>query len=425
MVNVEDIKTAIVDREADLETRFREEKIVDREARAYAERLISKDAALVITGPRRCGKSILAFMLGSGKNFAYVNFEDERIAIRASELNKVLEAIYSLKGEVDLLIFDEIQNVPGWERFVSRLMGTKKIILTGSNATLLSKELATYLTGRHIDIMLFPFSFREFLDLKGFAYNVYKTFDRARIRNYFEEYIEIGGFPLAQKLGRIFLAENYKDIIERDVTQRYKVKHPAALKELAKYLISNVSNEISFNKIKNILGVKSSHTIKQYYSYLSNAYLIFMVERFSFKLKERILAPKKIYCIDNGIVSTVGFKISDNRGRAMENLVAVELLRKASKNKKFEVYYWKDYQQREVDFVIKNGKSVIGLVQTTAISSREEMDGRELGALVKASKELRCNNLLVITRDYEGEEKVGQKSIRFIPLWKWLILEPE
>lgn len=422
MASIEDIKNAIVDRESELKKKFQEEKIIERQSRKHAEAIISKDAALIITGPRRCGKSTLALMLGTSKKFGYVNFDDERMTMEASELNKVLEAIYSLKGDVDLLIFDEIQNIHGWEKFISRLIGTKEVVLTGSNARLLSRELATYLTGRHVDVVLLPFSFQEFLTFKDFEYNIYKTSDRAKIKNYLNEYLEIGGFPTAQKLGRVFLAENYKDIIERDVIQRYKIKNSAVFKELARYLISNASSEISFNRIKNIFGIKSPHTVKQYITYLSSAYLVFLVERFSFKLKQQSFAPKKIYCIDNGIISAVGFKTSSDRGKMMENLVAIELFRRASEAG-WEIYYWKDYQQKEVDFVIKDGKSIALLIQVTNISSKREIGERELDSLLRASEELRCNNLLVITYDYEDEEKISGKKIRFVPLWEWLIAQ--
>ncbi len=418
-----EIKTAIVDRENDLRKKFQEEHIIAREVFKTAQSLVSKDVALFISGPRRCGKSILAFMLGLDKKFAYVNFDDERLVLEASELNKVLEAIYSLKGDVDFFIFDEIQNISGWEKFISRLVQTKKIILTGSNARLLSSELSTHLTGRHVDLALYPFSFSEFLALKGLKYSLYNTLDVSNIKNHLEEYLEMGGFPLAYKLGRIFIAESYKDIIERDVLQRYNIKYPGVFKELTKYLVSNVSSEISFNQLKNILKIKSPHTVKNYVSYLSNVYLIFMLERFSFKLKEQMLAPKKVYCIDNGVVNTIGFKFSENRGKVMENLVAIELFRRASLNKKREVYYWKDHQQREVDFVIKEGRVISQLIQVTGISSKKEINQREIQALLRASEDLKCKNLLVITRDYEAEEFPGIKKVRFIPLWKWLLTE--
>ncbi|MGB9708012.1 MAG: ATP-binding protein [Candidatus Pacearchaeota archaeon] len=424
MINTEEIKTAIVEREEEIKQKFEREKIIEREGMEYVKRLISTDAALIITGVRRCGKSILAVMLGKGEKYGYVNFEDERLAIEANELNKVLEAIYSLKGDIDFLIFDEIQNINGWERFIARLIQNKKVVITGSNARLLSKELATYLTGRHVDFTLFPFSFKEFLEFKEFRPNIHLTRDIAKLKNYLKEYLKKGGFPLAYKIGNIFLIENYKDVIERDILQRYKIKYVKVLKDLTKYLISNISNEISYNQLKNIFKIKSVHTVKNYITYLQNSYLIFVLERFSFKLKEQMLAPKKIYCIDNGIADSVGFKFSENRGNFYENVVALQLFRKTCFDKKMEIYYWKDHQQNEVDFVIKR-KEVEQLIQVTLANSENEIKPRELKALLKASKELKCKNLLVITEDYEATKEQSwfgiKRKIKFMPLWKWLL----
>ncbi len=420
MANIEDIKSAIVDREEELIRKFQTEKIITREAQAKVQRLISSDTALIITGPRRCGKSILAYMLAQGKKSAYVNFDDERLRIEAIELNKVLEAIYSLKGETECIIFDEIQNINGWELFISRLLQTKKIIITGSNAHLLSKELATHLTGRHIDYSLFPFSFREFLRSKGITCGIYSTSDKVKVKSCFAEYIENGGFPLVQKIGRIFLAETYKDIIERDVLQRYRIRYATILKELAKYLISNATNEVSFNKLREILNVKSVHTVKDYTTYLQNTYLLFLLERFSYKLKEQMRAPRKVYCIDTGLAQMISFKTSENKGKLLENIVAIELF-KDMQNDDTELYYWKDHRQREVDFVIKEKNKIKQLIQVTDVSSKIELPERETASLIKAGEELRCKELLVLTRDYEANEMVGKKAIKFIPVWKWLI----
>lgn len=421
MANIEEIKSVIVEREEQMMQKIAEERMIERENASKIKAYLSKDVALIITGVRRCGKSTLAFMLGH-KNFGYVNFEDERLIIEAKELNKILEALYSLKKNVEVIILDEIQNIHGWERFVARLIGSKKIIITGSNARLLSRELATSLTGRHIDFVLFPFSFREFLQYNNFKPNIYKTENIAKTKNLLVEYINKGGFPLAYKLGKIFLIENYKDIIERDVVQRYKIKYVKVLKELAKYLISNIGNEISYNKIKTYFSVNSVHTIKNYVNYLQNSYLIFLIERFSYKLKEQALAPKKVYCIDTGLVNAIGFKFSENKGHLMENVVAIELMRKAAFGT-FEIYYWKDWQQREVDFVIKDKNKIVQLIQVTAASSKLEIQEREVISLIEASKELRCNNLLFITDDYYNEERIKNKKITFMPLWRWLIEE--
>ena len=417
MVSVDMIKSAVVDREDDMKRRFRMEKVIKRECNDSLDKFIAMDIALIITGVRRCGKSFLAWMLSENKNIGYVNFEDERIAMQGNELNKVLEAIYSLKGEVNILIFDEIQNIEGWEKFISRILMGRKVIITGSNARLMSKELATYLTGRHIDFTLFPFSFREFLEYKGFEGNLYSTLHRAKIKDYLKDYIEQGGFPLSYKVGRVFLAENYRDIMERDVVQRYHVKYPSILKEMGRYMMTNTAREISFNSLKKILKVKSTHTVKKYMDYLQNSYLIFLIERFSYKLKEQMLAPKKVYAIDTGMAGAIGFRISKDLGRSMENLVAVELLRKKSYwNRDMEIYYWKDHQQREVDFVVKERERVKELIQVTYASGKDEIEEREIKALQKASEELKCKKKTVITWDYEEEGEIN-----FVPLWKWLL----
>ncbi len=417
MVSVDVIKSAIVDREEDMRGRIEQGDIIERECINEVRGIAAMDMALIITGVRRCGKSFLAWMLASNKNVGYVNFEDERLNVKGEELNKILEAVYSLKGQVKTLIFDEIQNVEGWERFVSRLILGRRIIITGSNARLLSSELATYMTGRHINFVLYPFSFREFLRYQRFNGNIYSTENQAKIKDYLKEYMEIGGFPLAYTAGNIFLAENYRDIIERDIMQRYGVKYPASLRDLGRYTMTNVSREISFNCLKNILGIKSPHTVRKYMSYLENAYLAFLIERFSYKLKEQVLAPKKVYAIDTGLANAVGFKTSQNYGRAMENLVAIELLRRRNYwNRGWEIYYWKDYQQREVDFVVKEGARIVECIQVTYASGKDEIEKREIKALDKASEELRCKNKIVITWDYEEEGE-----IRYIPLWKWIL----
>jgi predicted AAA+ superfamily ATPase len=355
---------------------------------------------------------------------AYVNFEDERLQVEAKDLNLILEAIASLKGEVEFIVFDEIQYINGWERFVSRLLPTRKIIITGSNARLLSKEFATFLSGRHIDYELFPFSFREYLNFNNFTPNVYLTRDISKTRELLKEYIKTGGFPLTFKLGRNFLVENYKDIVERDVIQRYKVKYEKVLKELAKYYISTVAREISFNKLKNILNVKSVQTIKNYSEFLSNSYLIFFLEKYSPKLKLQMISPKKVYCIDNGFVEAMSFKASEDFGRLMENLVAVELMRRKRywfRNQ--EIYYWKDYQQNEVDFIVKEGEKIKQLIQVTYASNKNEIETREIKGLLKASELLNCKNLVVITWDYEDEITIENRKIIFKPLWKWLLIQ--
>ncbi|MEM5790970.1 MAG: ATP-binding protein [Candidatus Aenigmatarchaeota archaeon] len=425
-MGIEEIKRAILEREEDMLKKFREEKIIERENLKIVKERITRDIANVITGVRRCGKSIFAFQLSEGEKFGYVNFEDERLEIPAKELNKILEAIYSIKGEVDLLILDEIQNIVGWEKFVARILPTKKIIITGSNARLLSKELATFLTGRHVDYKIFPFSFREYLKFKDadFSYKgIYLTEKVVKIKKLVSDYLKNGGFPLVEKIGPIFLSENYKDIVERDVIQRFKIKNDKIFKEFSRFLISNSSNEISYNSLKNFFKV-SVRTISKWVTYLEAAFLFFELEKFSPKLKQQMLAPKKIYCIDNGIINSIAFKLSENVGKLMENAVAVELERRKSYwFNDLEIFYWKDYQQNKVDFVLKEGLKIKQLIQVTYASGKDEIEKREIKALIKASDELKCKNLLVITWDYEDEIKFKNKKIVFKPLWEWLLEE--
>jgi len=420
-VSLEVMKRAIREKEDELKEKFKKEVIVERELKI---RKISTDVATIITGVRRCGKSILAFSLAKDKNFGYVNFEDERLQVHYKELNSVLEAIYQLKGNVDVIVFDEIQNIDKWELFINRLLANKKIIITGSNSRLLSKELATHLTGRHIDYTLFPFSFREYLLYSKFKPDIYLTKDIAKIKIELKKYIKIGGFPLTYKVGKRFLADNYKDIIERDVIQRYKVKYEKIIKELSLYYVSNFSSEISFNKIKNIFNVKSVITVKNYSDFLLNSFLFFILEKYSPKLKQQIIAPKKIYCIDNGIINSLAFKVNESFGRLIENLVAIELLRRKSYwFNNWEIYYWKDYQQREVDFVVKEGLRVKKLIQVTYASDKIDIEKRETDGLLKAYELFKKDKpeLIIITWDYEDTLKENGKEIKCMPLWKWLL----
>ena len=427
-MNVEEIKKIVADQKEELSYIYKNEKIIEREVSVKnLTKYLKHPNILAILGPRRCGKSIFSTMLYKNKEYGYINFDDERIAnITTKELNLVLQAFYELYGQnIEYIILDEIQNINGWEKFVNRLRRTKKVIITGSNSRLLSGELSTHLTGRHIDFTLYPFSFNEYLTFHNKKYtnkDLYSTKKTAEIKNNLEKYMKNGGYPEVYKFGRTMLARTYEDIIHKDILLRYNIKNKKTFSEIAKFLVSNFSKETTYKKIKDVSQIKNVHTIKNYVDYLTNAYLIIILERFSFKLKNQSIAPKKTYCIDSGIINSVAFRFSDNKGRLMENIVCIELLRRKSYNdSESEIYYWKDHQQREVDFVIKNGQSVEGLIQVTNVSSREEIENREITSLIKSSKDLKCKNLLLITWGLEDEIKENNMKIRCIPLWKWLI----
>jgi predicted AAA+ superfamily ATPase len=397
------------------------EKYVGREMHQKVTELMDQDLIKIITGPRRAGKSVFAIILLKNRDFAYLNFDDEEL-LKTKDYDEILKGLIQVYGKIDYILFDEIQNLDGWELFVNRLKRKGlNLTLTGSNSKLLSKELATHLTGRYLEIKILPFSFREFLDAKKFEtgeMDLISKETRGRLLNLLTEYLDNGGYPevVVKGYGRDYLKTLFDGIIFKDIVKRYNVRYSSKLYELALYLTSAVSKSASYTKIKNSLDFRSVHTVENYMKYLEEAYLFVTLNRFSYKLKEQLKSPKKIYCIDTGLANAVGFKFTENTGGTMENLVAIELIRRGS-----EIYYWKNHFGEEVDFVVKEGHRVKQAIQVTYVSSKGELEGREMKALVKASKELKCRNLLVITWDYEGAGKYQDKKIKFLPLWKWLL----
>ncbi|NLE05795.1 MAG: ATP-binding protein [Crenarchaeota archaeon] len=431
-MNIEELKAIIIAQKADIDGLFQREKIIDRALDAVKVKgFLINPNVLAILGIRRCGKSIFTWLLLSGEKFGYINFFDERlIGLKADELNQVIQAFYELYGnDVTYFVFDEIQKVPNWERFISRLRTANKIVITGSNSDLLRGDLATFLTGRHIDVTLLPFGFKEYLLTKSITLDqnwIYSTSHIASVKKALSEFIEKGGFPEVEKFGSIMLSEIYRDIIENDIIGHHKIRKTQNIRELAKYLISNSGKEITFNKLATALEIKDPHTIAKYTTYIQDAYLIFLLERFSYKLKEQFKAPKKVYCIDTGLANAIAFKLSKDPGRLMENLVFIELLRRKLYFKlDWELYYWKDYAGREIDFIIKNKDSIKQLIQVTYASDKNEISQRELESFKIGAFELKCDNMLVITWDYEGSVLVNNKIVMFTPLWKWLLSPSE
>jgi len=427
MISKERLKEIVLEQREEMNEIFKIEKIIFREPLKEVEELLRFPNIVAILGVRRCGKSIFSYQVFKDKKFGYINFDDERlIEIKPEDLNKILEVFYELYGtNLECVIMDEPQNLYGWELFVSRLRRTKKVIVTGSNSKLLSGELATHLTGRHINFELFPFSFREYITYKGIG-SWGTTKEKGEIFKMLRDYLENGGFPEAIKMGKRILREIYTDILTKDVVKRGKLKKETEIIKIANFLVSNFSKEFTFRSLSSVARIKHLSTISKWIRLLEEAYLIIVLERFSFKLKEPVYAPKKVYCVDNGIITTIGYRVSENWGRLMENLVAIELFRRKSyRFNDQEIYYWKNHTGEEVDFVIKEGEKIRVLIQVTFASIKEEVDKREIKALLRAGDILRCNNLLIITWDYEGEEKINKKTIKFIPLFKWLLEDYE
>ncbi|RLG56695.1 MAG: hypothetical protein DRN83_03435 [Hadesarchaea archaeon] len=420
-METEELKRIVADQKSELEEKFRKEKIIQREKLGTAKKFLKYPNILAVLGVRRCGKSIFSVLLAKemGKNFACVNFDDERlVGITAGDLNKVLQAFYELYGEVDLIVLDEPQNVEKWELFANRLRRTKKVIITGSNSQLLSGELATALTGRHVDVFMFPFSFREILSFKP---DIHLTTDIAKVKREFERYLRGSSFPEFLKFGPRIVMSIYEDIVNKDCIRRHGIRNERSFRELARYLISNFSSEFTYSKLSRITGIRDVHTVKNYVEYLEQAFLIRVLERFSFKLKQQIIAPKKVYVADHGFANFMSFRLTRDTGRLLENIVCTELFNRISEKHGAGIYYYKDSRGREVDFVLKQGRKVKQLIQVCHDISDPDVRDRELKSLVQGSEELKCRNLLILTYDHESEEKVGGKRIKFLPVWKWLL----
>ncbi len=389
----------------------------------------------VITGIRRCGKStaILQFckeLIDSGtskKDILIVNFEDPRWSnLNLDLLNKIYE-IYLTElnpNKKHYVILDEIQIVEGWEKFARFLLENKKInvFVTGSSSKLLSSEYSTVLAGRHLDLEIKPLSFREYLFFKRIEVNNNLDISQKRhdIKRAFMSYLKEGGFPkvalVEDEKGKKDLLEVYfRDVIIKDIVQRYNIKDVNKLNELAKYYLSNVSTLQSFNNIKNVLKLNLD-TVERFSYYLSSVFLLNFVKKFSYSEKEQILNPRKVYCADNGLRNSLAFVFSEDYGRLAENLVFNRLNEKSS-----EVYYWKNSKHEEVDFVVKKGKKVNQLIQVCWNIGKPETKKREVRALVNACKELKIKEGLVLTEDVSSEEIVEGIKIHFLPVWRWLL----
>ena len=393
-----------------------------------------KKTVLVITGVRRAGKTFLARqiltqMLGKLKKeqTLFVNFEDPSLEayLNTESLQDLYETYrYFLnKKDLAIIVFDEIQNVPGWEKWI-RIMMEKgenvKFIITGSSSKIFKGEMARVLTGRTINFFLLPLSFNNFLEFKGYKLKKYESY--ASLGALLNEYLEYGGFPLivlTELEKNAYLKELFDDIIIKDIVIKYKLRE-LDIKKLAVLLCNNFSSLISVKRLRNlmqeIVKIKISPTsINKYLYYFEDAFIFFFIPIFSHKIKDILLYPRKVYCIDTGLINAINLRFSENIGQIYENAVAIQLLRKHGKG---NIFYWKS-QKQEVDFVVKEGQQIVQLIQVCYDIKAAER--REIDALLTASKELKCKNLLVITADNETEKEIDGKKIKFIPLWKWLL----
>lgn len=395
---------------------------VERVQLAQIERAAHLPHAVIISGLRRVGKSTLLAQLAHrlGETvFYYVNFEDDRfLGFQAEDAQDLYRALLEVFGERKVFLVDEVQNIPGWEHLVRRLMDMGvKFYITGSNASLLSRELGTHLTGRYVPVELFPFSYAEFLRFRGYAIpdlQKMTTIDAARLQQHLDEYLSLGGIPDALKYPELPLLRTlYDDVLYRDIATRYRIEEVRALKELAFYLMSNPTGLISFNKLKDQFHLGSVNTIKNYFEFLENSWLVFTVNVYDYSVKRQQIAAKKVYSIDTGLCNAVGFNFSLNTGKLVENLVYLALRRQTS-----EVYYYTTPGGYEVDFYLPETGQIIQVAQELNSPATR---AREIRAIGDAMHALNLSYGLILTSGNAEAVSTAGGSIKICSLVEWLL----
>lgn len=383
---------------------------------------IDDPSILIISGLRRSGKSTIQRILQQEflKSDYYFNFDDERlIRFKVDDFQVLLEVFIELFGKQSTFYFDEIQNIDGWERFVRRLYEQgNKIFITGSNAKLLSKELGTHLTGRYVQLEVYPLSFKEVVQHRYpecLNKKALSTHDVGTILGLFADYLEYGGIPDYFRFRKMeYLQDLYEGILYRDIVARYNLSREKPLQELVYYFASNIGKEFSYTKLGKIVGLKSPHTIGNYCSYLEQCYLCFFLSRYSHCLKKQIQRNKKCYMIDPALIRKVGFRISGDKGRLLENIVFLHFKMQGQ-----EVYFHKD--QKECDFIIRENNQIVQAVQVASHLSDEEVKRREIDGLVEAMTAYGLTEGLILTENEQDTLEVDNYQIKVVPIWKWLL----
>jgi hypothetical protein len=392
----------------------------------YEESRLNMNSRLaqIVIGVRRCGKSTLCekVLKQSNIKFAYANFDDDRLAtLKTEDLDSVLSALYQIYGDFNYLFLDEIQNVPSWQLFANRLLRQNiHLFITGSNSKLLSKELATHLTGRHNKVELFPFSFSEYAEVRGIDTKSYSVKAQALRKKALNEYLLEGGFPelLHENDKRGYIDSLLNAIIRNDIAKRFKIRHVDVLKRMAVHLADNYCHEFIASDVAELFGI-SDHTAENYYSYLKEAYLFQGVHKFSFKSRERV-TNEKVYVVDIAFATQRESTFStENYGWRLENTIFLELLRR-NRPRYADIFYYKE-RQWEVDFMVVKDNRIEQLIQVSYEISSEKTLKREITGLVKASEKFRCENLLLITMNGERTIETDTHTINMMTADKWLL----
>lgn len=391
--------------------------------RYIADEWLQTSEILIISGIRRCGKSVLMQQIRDRlveKDF-FFNFDDERLAnFKLDDFQKLQECFVELFGEQHTYYFDEIQNIEGWERFVRRLYNAgNKIIITGSNARMLSRELGTHLTGRYIQVEIYPFSFQEYLVMNEIPVNaktLYTTTGRATMVKSFVKYMECGGFPKFLQDGSVsYLTSLYESIIYRDILTRNGLTNEKEMLEMMFYLASNATKRVTYSSLGKVVGIQHPDTIKNYLEYIQQTYLISQLFRYDPSVKKQMMSPKKIYFVDNAIIKRIGFNATENNGVFLENLVFIELKRRG-----WDVYYYAD--KKECDFIVRKGLHISDAYQVTLKMDSPQTREREIAGVREAMQAYSLSKGYILT--FEGKETINFDDgtiVEVVPVWEWIL----
>lgn len=405
-----------------------QQEILHAQNKRYVQRYIADEwlqtsEILIISGIRRCGKSVLMQQIRDRlveKDF-FFNFDDERLAnFKLDDFQKLQECFVELFGEQHTYYFDEIQNIEGWERFVRRLYNAgNKIVITGSNARMLSRELGTHLTGRYIQVEIYPFSFQEYLAMNEIPVNaktLYTTTGRATMVKSFVKYMECGGFPKFLQDGSVsYLTSLYESIIYRDILTRNGLTNEKEMLELMFYLASNATKRVTYSSLGKVVGIQHPDTIKNYLEYIQQTYLIFQLFRYDPSVKKQMMSPKKIYFVDNAIIQRIGFNATENNGVFLENLVFIELKRRG-----WDVYYYAD--KKECDFIVRKGLHISDAYQVTLKMDSPQTREREIAGVREAMQAYSLSKGYILT--FEGKETINFDDgtiVEVVPVWEWIL----
>ena len=405
-----------------------QQEILHAQNKRYVQRYIADEwlqtsEILIISGIRRCGKSVLMQQIRDRlveKDF-FFNFDDERLAtFKLDDFQKLQECFVELFGEQHTYYFDEIQNIEGWERFVRRLYNAgNKIVITGSNARMLSRELGTHLTGRYIQVEIYPFSFQEYLAMNEIPVNaktLYTTTGRATMVKSFVKYMECGGFPKFLQDGSVsYLTSLYESIIYRDILTRNGLTNEKEMQELMFYLASNATKRVTYSSLGKVVGIQHPDTIKNYLEYIQQTYLISQLFRYDPSVKKQMMSPKKIYFVDNAIIKRIGFNATENNGVFLENLVFIELKRRG-----WDVYYYAD--KKECDFIVRKGLHISDAYQVTLKMDSPQTREREIAGVREAMQAYSLSKGYILT--FEGKETINFNDgtiVEVVPVWEWIL----